>query len=208
MGQTHRARDDAKSDSRQRKGQAMTIAQNLENRTVAILATNGFEQSELTEPRDQLVKAGATVHIVSPGEEKIRGWDGDDWGDEVEVDVALAEADPGDYDALVLPGGQINPDLLRVNEDALAFIEAFDADAKPLAAICHAPWLLIETGIADGRRMTCYQSIRTDLENAGADVVDEEAVVDGHLITSRNPGDLDAFCREIGAMLAKVSEEA
>jgi len=169
----------------------------LSDVTIAILATDGFEQSELEKPKAALEEAGATVHVVSPESGSIKGWDQDDWGDEVAVDTTLADADPADYDALVLPGGQINPDKLRVNADALDFVRAFDEAGKPIAAICHAPWLLIETGIVKGRHATSFKSIRTDLENAGAKVRDESVVVcphgNGPLITSRNPDDIPDF---------------
>jgi protease I len=169
----------------------------LAGKKIAILATNGFEQSELEVPRDTLKAAGATVEIISllPGE--IKGWDEKDWGRPVKVDKTLDQAKAGDYDALVLPGGQINPDLLRVEPKALAFIKSvFDAK-KVVAAVCHAPWLLVETGIAKGRRMTSYKSIKTDIANAGAKWEDSEVVVDQGIITSRNPGDLKAFSAKI-----------
>ena len=169
---------------------------------IAILATNGFEQSELEVPRDKLREAGFQVDVVSPESGKIRGWKGKDWGQEVDVDVALSKAKPEDYQALVLPGGVINPDLLRVNKDAVKFIRAFDADGKPLAAICHGPWLLAEAGAAKGRALTSYKSIRTDMENAGARWQDAEVVVDEHLITSRTPDDLPAFVDAVKKALA------
>lgn len=186
----------------------MAIKQNLSGRRIAILATNGFEQTELTEPRDQLSDAGAKVTIVSPETGKIKGWNVDDWGDEIAVDQALEDTDAKDFDALVLPGGQINPDLLRIDDKAKALILDFDAAGKTIAAICHAPWLLAETGIAKGKKLTSYKSIRTDMANAGADVVDEQVVVDGNVITSRNPDDLDAFCAAIADALAKVETAA
>lgn len=160
---------------------------------VMILATNGFEQSELEVPLGELKERGASVDVVSlePGE--IRGWDEDDWGSPVAVDKVLSEARPGDYDALVLPGGQINPDLLRVEKKAVDFVKSFAASGKPLAAICHAPWLLVEADLLKGRKATSYHSIRKDVENAGAEWQDRTVVRDGNLITSRNPDDLAAF---------------
>jgi protease I len=169
----------------------------LSGKKIAILATHGFEQSELEVPRDTLKNAGASVEIVSLSPGEIKGWDMKDWGRPVKVDKTLDQVSPGDYDALVLPGGQINPDLLRVEPKALKFIkDMFDAK-KVVAAVCHAPWLLIETGIAKGRKMTSYHSIKTDVANAGARWEDSEVVVDQGLITSRNPGDLKAFSAKI-----------
>ena len=164
---------------------------------IAILATNGFEQSELMDPRESLKTAGYTVDVVSPEAGSIRGWKDKDWGDTVEVDVALADADPKDYDALVLPGGVINPDKLRMDAAALDFIRAFADDDKVIAAICHAPWLLVESGIAKDRDVTSWPSVRTDLENAGGRWRDEAVVEDGNLITSRKPEDIPAFSRAV-----------
>lgn len=178
----------------------------LSGRSICILATNGFEQSELVEPRDTLREAGATVHVVSPESGEIRGWQGDDWGDSVAVDASLDSVDVADYDALVLPGGQINPDLLRADEAAMALVKSFADAGKPVAAVCHAPWLLIEAGLAEGRTMTCYTSIRTDLKNAGANVVDQEVAVDGNFITSRNPDDLPAFSAAIAMAVNSAAE--
>jgi len=169
---------------------------NLNNRKVAILTEEGFEQVELTSPKEALVAAGATVHIISPQSGKIKAWDKDKWGIEVDVDVVLTDANPDDYDALVLPGGVLNPDKLRQNKDAVAFVSAFLDEGKPLAAICHGPQMLIETGMISGRRLTSYPSLQTDLKNAGAEWVDEEVVVDNGLVTSRTPADLDAFNRK------------
>lgn len=173
------------------------MAGDLNGKKILILATNGFEQSELEVPRDRLKAAGAQVDIVSPESGEIKGWDMKDWGRPVKVDKPLSGAKADDYDAIVLPGGQINPDLLRVNKDALALIKAFYDSGKTVAAVCHAPWLLIETGIAKGRKMTSYNSIKTDVINAGAKWEDSEVVTDQGVITSRNPGDLEAFSKKI-----------
>lgn len=175
----------------------------LDGKRILILATNGFEQSELEVPRDRLTEAGAEVHIASPEPGVIRGWDTDDWGQAVQVDVALAAVNESEYDAIVLPGGQINPDLLRVNEDALALIKGFYNAGKTVAAVCHAPWLLIETGIAKNRKMTSFASLKTDVINAGAKWEDSAVVADGGVITSRNPGDLEAFSKKIIAEVRK-----
>ena len=169
----------------------------LNGKKIAILATNGFEQSELEIPRDRLKQAGANVDIISLKAGEIKGWDRKDWGRPVKVDKTLDEVSASDYDAIVLPGGQINPDLLRVEARALKFIkDIFDAK-KVVAAVCHAPWLLIETGIAKGRKMTSYKSIKTDVMNAGAKWEDSPVVVDQGVITSRNPGDLEVFSKKI-----------
>lgn len=169
---------------------------------ILIMATDGFEQSELEVPLQRLEDAGAEVEIASIDDDDITGWDEDDWGDEVEVDLKIADVDTDRYDALVLPGGQINPDLLRVEDKAISIIRAFAGAGKPVAAICHAPWLLVEAGLASGKRMTSYKSIRTDVANAGAQVVDESVVVDGNIITSRCPDDLPDFCNAIVAAVA------
>lgn len=167
------------------------------NKRIAILATNGYEQSELMDPRASLKKAGFEVDVISPESGEIRGWKGKDWGDTVPVDVPLSKASPDDYAALILPGGVINPDKLRTEKVAVDFVRAFDRGKKPLAAICHGPWLLVEAGIAKGREMTSYASIRTDVENAGGRWKDAEVVVDGHVITSRKPDDLPAFTKVV-----------
>jgi len=169
----------------------------INGKKIAILATNGFEQAELEVPRDRLKQAGATVEVISLAPGEIKGWDQKDWGRPVKVDKTLDQASASDYDAIVLPGGQINPDLLRIEPKALQSIkDIFDAK-KVVAAVCHAPWLLIETGIAKGRNMTSYSSIKTDVANAGGKWQDAEVVVDQGIITSRNPGDLEAFSAKI-----------
>ncbi len=167
------------------------------NARIAILATDGYERSELREPLEKLRDRGASVEVLSiePGE--IRSWDKKNWGDSVAVDRKVAEARVADYDALVLPGGQINPDILRTDETAVGFVRDFAASGKPLAAICHGPWMLVEAGVAKGRDLTSWPSLRTDLVNAGADWHDREVVVDNGLITSRNPSDLPAFIDKI-----------
>ncbi len=169
----------------------------LEGKTVAILATNGFEQSELFEPKRALDKAGATPIIVSLEEGAIRGVKGHDWADSVEVDQTVDTIAADQFDALVLPGGVYNPDTLRQSEKAVAFIRAMVAENKPVAAICHGPWLLVEADVLRGRRATSYGSIKRDMVNAGADWVDQPVVVDNGLVTSRTPDDLDEFCREL-----------
>lgn len=173
------------------------MAEKIEGLKVAILATDGFEQTELLEPRAALDDAGATTEVVSPKPDEIRGWKKGDWGKNVDVDVVLGEADPGAYDALLLPGGVMNPDRLRMNPAAVAFVRSFVEAGKPIAAICHGPWTLIEAGGVRGRRVTSWPSLRTDLQNAGAQWVDEEVVVDNGLVTSRKPDDIPAFNRKM-----------
>jgi protease I len=169
----------------------------LNGRKIAILVADGFEEVELTEPRRALEQAGARVEIVSPEDGKVRGWAGTDWGADVAVDRALADARADDYDALLLPGGVMNPDNLRKDERAVQFTRSFFAAGKPVAAICHAPWLLAEAGVLRDREITSYESIRTDMKNAGARWVDREVVVDNGLVTSRNPDDIPAFNRKM-----------
>jgi protease I len=165
----------------------------LSGKRIAILATHGFEQSELEGPREALDEAGADSDIVSLEEGEIRAWKEDDFGDSFEVDVLLDEANPEDYDGLLLPGGVMNPDKLRLEPKAVEFVRAFFAAGKPVAAICHGPQLLIEADVVRGRRMTSYPSVKKDLQNAGAKWVDEEVVVDNGLVTSRKPDDIPAF---------------
>lgn len=175
---------------------------------VLIMATNGFEQSELTGPRDRLEQAGIETRIASPEAGEIRGWQDKDWGETVAVDLTLEQVKVEDYDALLLPGGQINPDLLRMDDRAIAVVSHFAGAGKTIAAICHAPWLLAEAGLVEGRTVTGWPSIRTDLANAGADVVDREVAEDGNLITSRNPDDIPAFSDALIARLRERRSEA
>jgi len=167
----------------------------LDGRTVAILATNGFEQSELVSPLETLREAGATVHVVAPESGTIRAWDHakEDWGRDVEVDRTLSEAKAADYDALVLPGGVMNPDALRVRQDATTFVRDFFKDGKPVSAICHGPQLLIDCGVLEGRELTSHPAIKLDLKNAGARWTDQAVVADQGLVTSRTPDDLPEF---------------
>lgn len=174
----------------------MENQQKLHGKKIAALMTEGFEQVELTEPRQALEDAGATVHIIAPKGGSIKAWDETEWGESFDVDLPLAGADPSQYDALLLPGGVMNPDKLRMESKAVQFIRHFFDQQKPVAAICHAPTLLIEADVVDGRKLTSYPSIQTDLKNAGANWVDQEVVVDGNLITSRKPDDIPAFNRE------------
>ncbi|MEO7050164.1 MAG: type 1 glutamine amidotransferase domain-containing protein [Rhodanobacter sp.] len=181
-------------------------AYKLDGRTVAILATDGFEQSELTEPKRLLEKAGAKTVVISPkGASSIKGWSGKDWGESVTVDMALKDADVDDYDALVLPGGVINPDQLRLEPQAIALVKAFDKAGKPMAAICHGPWTLINAELVKNRRVTSWPSLRKDLENAGARWEDSEVVLDGQLITSRKPDDIPAFTEALMKALGATS---
>jgi protease I len=171
----------------------------LDGKKVAILATDGFEQAELMEPRKNLEKAGAKVTVLSVAKtpKEIKGWDKTDWGDKVKVDGLVADANPSDFDALVLPGGQINPDKLRMDQDAVSFVRRFAETGKTVAAICHGPWTLIEAGLVKGKTMTSWPSVHTDLKNAGAIWVDREVVEDGQFITSRKPEDIRAFSEKI-----------
>ena len=169
---------------------------------VLILATDGFEQSELIEPRKALEAAGIETVVASPKRGEIKGWNHTDWGERVAVDAGLDEVEAEDFDALLLPGGQMNPDALRLEDRVIELIEDFDEADKPIAAICHGPWLLVEADIIDGRTVTGWPSIRTDLENAGGDVVDQPVAVDGNLITSRKPDDIPVFSKTLVDALA------
>jgi protease I len=170
---------------------------NLAGKKVAILVTDGFEQSELTGPKEALEKAGAATSIVSPAGSTVRGWEDKKWGKSFRVEVALKNAESEDFDALLLPGGVMNPDKLRMDKSAVEFISAFFDEGKPVGAICHGPWTLIEAGVVSGKRMTSWPSIQTDLRNAGAEWVDEQVVVDNGLVTSRKPADIPAFSRKL-----------
>lgn len=173
------------------------MANELRNRRVAALVENGFEQSELVEPKKALEAAGAKVDVVSPQSGKVKGWKHTDWGQEVPVDRGLDEVKADEYDALLLPGGVMSPDKLRMNSKAVAFVRAFAEAGKPIAAICHGPWTLIEAGAAQGRKMTSWPSLQSDLRNAGAHWVDQEVVTDNGLVTSRKPDDIPAFNRKM-----------
>jgi protease I len=173
------------------------MASELQGKRIAIVATDGFEQSELIEPKMALEQEGARVEVVAPHSGHIQGMRHHDKGERVAVDQTIAEADPQQYDALVLPGGVANPDALRLDAEVVAFIRSFFAANKPVAAICHGPWTLIEADAVRGRTVTSWPSLKTDLKNAGANWVDREVVVDGGLVTSRKPDDLPAFCREM-----------
>jgi protease I len=171
----------------------MIMNNDLNGKKVAILVENGFEQVEMTAPREALEQAGAETDLISPQEKKVKGWDSTRWGRSFKVDRALAEAKADEYDALLLPGGVMNPDKLRINPEAVEFVKSFVEAGKPIAAICHGPWTLIEAGAVKGRRMTSWPSLQTDLRNAGADWTDEEVIVDNGLVTSRKPSDIPAF---------------
>ncbi|MEZ5007587.1 MAG: type 1 glutamine amidotransferase domain-containing protein [Chitinophagales bacterium] len=171
--------------------------ENLNRKRVAILATNGFEESELRDPKKALEKAGAEVHIISDQSGDIKSWSDGNWSNKYKVDKTLDQVNHSDYDALVLPGGLINPDILRRNDKAIEFVRSFFRNHKPVGAICHAPWLLAEAKVLDGRKITSYPSIKTDMINAGANWVDQEVVVDSGLVTSRSPKDMDAFTSKL-----------
>jgi protease I len=170
---------------------------NLKGKKIAIVATDGFEQSELMDPRKALEDAGATTEVIAPKGGEIKGWKAKDWGESVKVDKTLANANPNDYDALVLPGGVMNPDQLRMDPQALNFVRQFVSSGKTVAAICHGPWTLLEAGVLRGKTVTSWPSLKTDLKNAGANWVDQEVATDGQFITSRKPDDIPAFNRAI-----------
>lgn len=178
--------------------------QNLQGMKVAILITDGFEQVEMVEPRKALENAGAATRIVSPKDGKVRGWNHTEWGDRFPVDVTIEHAQAADFDALLLPGGVMNPDKLRMMPATVEFVKSFFAAEKPVAAICHGPWTIVEAGAAKGRRITSWPSIKTDLRNAGAEWVDEELVIDGNLVSSRKPDDIPAFNRGMIQVFSKA----
>jgi protease I len=175
----------------------------LANKRVAMVATHGFEQSELTEPKKALEQAGAKVDVISLAPGRIRGWRHGNWGDEVPVDALVSDVRADDYDALVLPGGVMNPDRLRTHDDVLAFVRAFFEQGKPVGAICHGPWTLINAGVIKGRHVTSWPSLRQDLLNAGATWTDEEVVAEHGLVTSRKPDDIPAFNRKLVEEIAE-----
>jgi protease I len=180
----------------------------LQGKRIAILATDGFEQVELTEPKKALEEAGATVDVVSLKPGQIKGWKSTDWGESVQVDKVLGEAKPAEYDGLVLPGGQINPDKLRIEPKAVQFVTDFFHSGKPIGAICHGPWMLVEAGVLKNRTLTSWPSIRTDIRNAGGHWVDEEVLTDQNLTTSRKPDDLPAFNKRLIQEFAKGKSAA
>jgi len=180
------------------------MSKSINGKKIAILATDGYEQVELTDPKRNFEKAGAKVDVISIKSGQIKGWDKTNSGKSVKVDHLVADVRPADYDALVLPGGQINPDKLRTDKNAVAFIKEFVETGKPVAAICHGPWGLVEAGVVKGKTVTSWPSVHTDLENAGANWVDKEVVQDGNLITSRKPADIPAFSKALIDTLAKA----
>ena len=173
------------------------MSDKLKGKKIALLVENGFEEEELTRPRKAFDEAGAETHIISPGNDKVKAWDHTDWGGTYEVDVKLEDAAPDDYDALVLPGGVLNPDKLRRSNQAVDFAKSFFDKNKMVAVICHGAQTLIETGRLEGRKMTSYNAVKTDIKNAGAEWFDEEVVIDGNMISSRNPKDIPAFNKAI-----------
>jgi protease I len=183
------------------------MSQQLTGKRVAIVVTDGFEEDELVKPKQALEEAGAVTEIVSPNRDKVRGWKYTDWGSEFKVDKQVGKADPNSFDALMLPGGQMNPDHLRMDKTAVQFVQSFVRSGKPIAAICHGPLTLIEAGAVKGRRMTSCPSIQTDLRNAGAEWVDQEVASDQGLVTSRKPDDIPAFNRKMIQEFAQARHE-
>ena len=179
-------------------------SETLNGLKVAILVTDGFEEVEMTEPRKALDEAGAETRLVSPKDGQVKAWKFTEWGDTFPVDKPLDSARPEDFDAILLPGGVINPDTLRTQPEAVTFVKAFFDTGKPVASICHGPWTIIEAGAARGRRLTSWPSLKTDLKNAGAEWVDQEVVVDQGLITSRKPNDIPAFNPEVIKLFARA----
>lgn len=173
------------------------MASELKGKKIAILATDGFEQAELLQPRKALQEAGAETVVIAPKDGEIKGWNKTDWGEKVKVDKLLANANPNDYDALVLPGGVMNPDHLRMDPAAVNFVRQFVATSRTTAAICHGSWTLVEADVLRGKTVTSWPSLKTDLKNAGANWVDQQVVTDGQFIFSRNPDDIPAFNRAI-----------
>ena len=184
------------------------MSQQLAGKRVAIVVTDGFAQDELAQPKQALEEAGAVAEIVSRNREKVKGWKYTDWGTEFKVDKQVAKADPNSYDALMLPGGEMNPDHLRIDKTTIQFIQSFVRSGKPIAAICHGPLTLIEANAVKGRRLTSYPSLQTDLRNAGAEWVDQEVVTDRGLVTSRKPGDIPAFNRKMIEEFAEGKHES
>lgn len=185
----------------------MSHTKSLSGKKIAILATDGVEQDELTKPRNDLETAGATVEVIAPKSGEIKAWKHKDWGDKIKVDKTLDDVVTSDYDALVLPGGVINPDHLRMEEKAVRFVRDFFYTHKPVAAVCHGPWMLVEAGVVRGRKVTSWPSLKTDLKNAGAEWVDDVVIVDKNLITSRKPDDLPTFTRAIMDYLTEAKEQ-
>ncbi len=179
------------------RGSNMNEQQDLNGKRVAIVVTKGFEEIELTDPREALDAAGAETVLISPEQGTVKSWTDKNWGNDFPVDLPLSEARAGDFDALLLPGGVMSPDKLRMEKDAVQLVRDFATAKKPIASICHGPWLLAEADVVRGRKVTSYPSLQTDLKNAGANWVDEEVVVDEGMVTSRNPGDLPAFNRKM-----------
>lgn len=184
------------------------MSEALKQKRIAILATDGVEYVELAEPRQALKDAGAATDVIAPKEGKIRSWNHTDWGGDIDVDVAILSADPAHYDALLLPGGVMNPDHLRQDRNAVRFVQAFFAGRKPVAAICHGPWMLVEADAVRGKTLTSWPSLKTDIRNAGGNWVDEEVITDQGLTTSRKPADLPAFNRAIVEQFSQARQRA